>query len=164
MLILKRTWGFPWWHSGWEFACQCRGHGFDPWPRKIPHVAEQLSPPVTATEPALWNPWATTPEPMCCSCWSPHTWSLCAPQWEKPPSEKTAHCSRVAPAHATRDRPHKATQIQCSQKRGMKSTIIQVKKAHGILHICASIKVGYGIKMRWSVRYLFHSKDSHLWS
>ena len=24
-------------------ACQCRGHGFDPWSRKIPHAMEQLS-------------------------------------------------------------------------------------------------------------------------
>ena len=23
--------GLPWWRSGWESACQCRGHGFEPW-------------------------------------------------------------------------------------------------------------------------------------
>ena len=34
-------------------ACQCRGHGFDPWSGKIPHAAEQLSPGTTTTEPAL---------------------------------------------------------------------------------------------------------------
>ena len=34
----------PWWSSGWESTCQCRGHGFDPWPGKIPHATEQLSP------------------------------------------------------------------------------------------------------------------------
>ena len=45
--------GLPWWHSGWESACQCRGQGFDPWSRKIPHPAEQLSPCTTTTEPAL---------------------------------------------------------------------------------------------------------------
>ena len=22
--------GLPWWSRGWEFACQCRGCGFDP--------------------------------------------------------------------------------------------------------------------------------------
>ena len=22
--------GLPWWRSGWESACQCRGHGFEP--------------------------------------------------------------------------------------------------------------------------------------
>ena len=30
-----------------------RGHGFEPWPRKIPNAAEQLSPCTTTTEPAL---------------------------------------------------------------------------------------------------------------
>ena len=34
-------------------ACQCRGHGFNPWSGKIPHTAEQLSPCATTTEPAL---------------------------------------------------------------------------------------------------------------
>ena len=29
------------------------GHGFDPWSRKIPHAAEQLSLCATTTEPAL---------------------------------------------------------------------------------------------------------------
>ena len=29
------------------------GHGFEPWSRKIPHAAEQLSPCTTTTEPAF---------------------------------------------------------------------------------------------------------------
>ena len=36
--------GLPWWRSGWESACQCRGHGLEPWSGKIPHAAEQLGP------------------------------------------------------------------------------------------------------------------------
>ena len=36
--------GLPWWCSGSESACQCRGHGFEPWSGKIPHAAEQLGP------------------------------------------------------------------------------------------------------------------------
>ena len=36
--------GLPWWRSGCESACQCRGHGFEPWPGKIPHAVEQLGP------------------------------------------------------------------------------------------------------------------------
>ena len=44
------TFGLPWWHSGWESSGQCRGHGFEPWSRKIPHAAEQLSPCATAAE------------------------------------------------------------------------------------------------------------------
>ena len=49
---LKGNTGRPWWHSGWESACQCRGHGFEPWSGKIPHAAEQLGPWATITEPA----------------------------------------------------------------------------------------------------------------
>ena len=45
--------GLPWWRSGKEPACQCRGHGFKPWSRKIPHAAEQLSLCTTTTKPAL---------------------------------------------------------------------------------------------------------------
>ena len=49
----KRERGLPWWRSGGESTCQCRGHGFEPWSGKIPHAAEQLSPCATTTEPAL---------------------------------------------------------------------------------------------------------------
>ena len=48
--------GLPWWHSGWESACQCRGHGFEPWSGKIPHAAERLGPRATTTEPARLEP------------------------------------------------------------------------------------------------------------
>ena len=41
---IKTAWGLPWWRSGRESACQCRGHGFEPWSGKIPHAAEQLGP------------------------------------------------------------------------------------------------------------------------
>ena len=47
---LKMSVGLPWWRSGWESACQCRGHGFKPWSGRIPHVAEQLGPWATTTE------------------------------------------------------------------------------------------------------------------
>ena len=43
----------PWWWSGCESTCQCRGHGFKPWSGRIPRAAEQLSPRATTTEPAL---------------------------------------------------------------------------------------------------------------
>ena len=48
--------GLPWWRSGWESACQCRGHRFEPWSGKIPHAAEQLGPWATSTEPARLEP------------------------------------------------------------------------------------------------------------
>ena len=48
--------GLPWWLSGWESACQCRGHGFEPWSGKIPHAAERLGPWATTAEPARLEP------------------------------------------------------------------------------------------------------------
>ena len=48
--------GLPWWRGGWESACQCRGHGFEPWSGKIPHAAEQLGPWDTTTESARLEP------------------------------------------------------------------------------------------------------------
>ena len=48
--------GLPLWRSGWESACQCRGHGFEPWSGKIPHAAEQLGPWAIITEPACLEP------------------------------------------------------------------------------------------------------------
>ena len=65
LLILRKTLkpltkmsipGLPWWCSGWESACQCRGHGFEPWSGKIPHAAEQLGPWATISEPACLEP------------------------------------------------------------------------------------------------------------
>ena len=48
--------GLPWWRSGWESVCQCRGYGFEPWSGKIPHAAEQLGPWATIAEPARLEP------------------------------------------------------------------------------------------------------------
>ena len=54
--------GLPWWRSGYESPCQCRGLGFDPWSGKIPLAPEQLSPCATTTAPVLLSPHATTTE------------------------------------------------------------------------------------------------------
>ena len=66
LLLCKRPYfkGPPWWLSGKESACQCRRHQFNPWPRKIPHVAEQLNSCTTTMELVLESPGATTTEPM----------------------------------------------------------------------------------------------------
>ena len=55
-LIQKIVLGLPWWRSGWESACRCRGHGFEPWSGKIPHATGQLGPWATITEPACLEP------------------------------------------------------------------------------------------------------------
>ena len=46
----KQSSEFCRWSSGEESSCQCRGHRFDPWSRKIPHASKQLSPCATAVE------------------------------------------------------------------------------------------------------------------
>ena len=56
------NWGLPRWHSGWESACQCRGHRLEPWSGKIPHAAEQLGPWATTTEPVHLEPVLPTRE------------------------------------------------------------------------------------------------------
>ena len=48
--------GLPWWRSGWESACQCRGHGVEPWSGRIPRAVEQLGPWATIAEPARLEP------------------------------------------------------------------------------------------------------------
>ena len=55
-LCQKRLQGLPWWRSGWESACYCRGHGFEPWSGRIPHATEQLGPWATITEPVHLEP------------------------------------------------------------------------------------------------------------
>ena len=50
---INKIFGLPWWRSGWESTCQCRGHGFEPWPGRIPYAAEQLGPCATTAEPVL---------------------------------------------------------------------------------------------------------------
>ena len=73
LLHLKHVLGLPWWRSGWESACQCRGHGFEPWSGKIPHAAEQLGPCATTTEPACLEPVPRNKRPR--------QWEACAPRW-----------------------------------------------------------------------------------
>ena len=86
--------GLPWWSSGWESACQCRGHRFDPWSRKIPYASGQLS------------PWATTTE-----AWVP----------KNPRSATRSHCSEK-PAPQLESSPH-SLQVEkvCMQQRRLRA-------------------------------------------
>ena len=124
VLLRSRFQGLPWWRNGQESACQCRGHGFEPWSRKIPHVTEQLSLCATTTEPVLWSPRATTTEPARHNYYSP-----CAPgpalrnkrshRKEKNAhhNEKNAHHNEEQPPFTTtRESPHTAMKTQYSQK------------------------------------------------
>ena len=89
--------GLPWWRSGWESACQCRGHGFGPWSGKIPHAAEQLSPWATTTEPACLEP--VLRNGRGCDSERPahrdEEWPPLATTGESPPTEtKTQHSQK----------------------------------------------------------------------
>ena len=89
--------GLPWWHSGWESACQCRGYGFQPWSGKIPHAAEQLGPWATIAEPARLEPVLRNKR--------------------GPSSERPAHRDEEwPPLAATRESPRTETKTQHSHK------------------------------------------------
>ena len=93
----KLDWGLPWWRSGWESACQCRGHGFEPWSGKIPHAMEQL------------GLWAATTEPV--------RLELVLRNKRGRDSERPAHRDEEwPPLAATRESPRTETKTQHSQK------------------------------------------------
>ena len=89
--------GLPWWRSGWESACQCRGHRFMPWSRNIPHAAEQLGPWATTTEPARLEP-------------------VLRNKRGRDSERPTHHDEEWSPLAATRESPHTETKTQHSQK------------------------------------------------
>ena len=89
--------GLPWWRSGWESACQCRGHGFKPWSGKFPHAAEQLGPWATITAPARLEPVLRNKRGR--------------------DSERPVHCDEEwPPLAATRESPRTETKTQHRQK------------------------------------------------
>ena len=53
--IKKLSQGLPWWSSGWESVCRCRGHGFSSCFGGIPHAVWQLSPWGASTDPGGHN-------------------------------------------------------------------------------------------------------------
>ena len=90
--------------SGWESNRQCRGHGFDPWSRKIPPATEQLS-----HVPQLLSPHATTTEAFetrACAQQQEKLlqWKGCALQW------------RVTPTHHNRRKPMQSNEDQVQPK------------------------------------------------
>ena len=99
----NRQLGLPWWRSGWESACQCRGHGFEPWSGKIPHASEQLGPWATTTEPERLEPVLRNKRGR--------------------DSERPTHRDEEwPPLAATRESPHTETKTQHSQKKQTKQT------------------------------------------
>ena len=95
--LKNRQRGLPWWRSGWESACQCRGHGFEPWSGRILHAAEQL------------GPWATIAEP---ACLEPVLRNERGRDSERP----THRDEEWPPLATTRESPHTETKTQHSHK------------------------------------------------
>ena len=95
-LIKKNCLGIPWWSSGWESACQCRGHRFNPWSGKIPHATEQQSLWATITEACLPR--------------------VCAPQQEKPRQWEARTLLQALTPTQQLEKVLAAIEIQCSQK------------------------------------------------
>ena len=110
-IITPQKWntGLPWWRSGWESACQCRGHGFEPWSGRIPHATEQLGPWATVTEPARLEPMLRNRRG--------HS------------GERPAHCDEERPPlAATRESPRTETKTQHSQKNKIINKLKKKKK------------------------------------
>ena len=69
--------GLPRWLIGKEYTSQCRRHEFDPWSRKTPHAAEQLSPGTTTAEPVLPSRGPPLPSPRATATEACERWSQC---------------------------------------------------------------------------------------
>ena len=105
----KMRLGLPWWFSGKESACQCRGRGFHPQSGKILHAAGQLSPCATTIESEFWSPQTATEAHMLQSpC--PATREATAM------SSPYAATREQPPVTTTRESPRAATKTQCKQK------------------------------------------------
>ena len=101
--------GLPWWHSEYVSTCpfQCRGHGFDPWSRKIPHTTEQLSRGATTTEPAHSRAHKLQLLSLCATDPEAHTPRAYAPQQEEPlQGEGHAPQGRVWSTHPQLEKGH----------------------------------------------------------
>ena len=86
-------------------ACQCRKHEFNPWPRKIPHASEQLSPRTTLLKLSS-RAGGETAEPRSHNYGSPCTLEPVLCNKRNHGNEKTSHLNwRVAPACHTREEP-----------------------------------------------------------
>ena len=97
--------GLPWWLSGKESTCQCKGHRFNRCSRKIPHALRQLIPDATTIKPVLQSPRASTTEVCLPQSLCPATReatavrSLCTTTREQPPPtttrEKSPHAVKT---------------------------------------------------------------------
>ena len=97
--------GLPWWFSGKESTCQCRGPWFDSWSGEISCFLEQLS-LCTTTEPMLYSPHAATTEASVPYALS----SALQSEAHSPQLDSSPHSLQLQKAHA-------ATKTQHSQNK-----------------------------------------------
>ena len=126
----KLTIGLPWWRSGWESACQCRGHGFEPWSGKIPHAAEQLDPRATTTEPAHLEPVLPTREATIVR--GPRTAMKSGPRL--PQLEKALAQKRRPNTAKNKLKKKKKLTIAKEKFNGDRNCFTMVRESCGILH------------------------------
>ena len=95
--------GLPWWRSGWESACQCRGHGFEPWSGRS-HVP--------------WSNWAPAPQLLTLrsGAHEPQALSRCATTAEARAPGACALRQERPPLPAAGGGLRAAMKTQCSQK------------------------------------------------
>ena len=93
-VFLKNKERSPWWLSVQESTCQCRRHPDqetpDPWSRKIPHAADQLSSWATTIESVLQSQGTKTTEAHA-------SYSLCLGNKRGHIRGKSEHCNKSRP-------------------------------------------------------------------
>ena len=106
----SETLGLPWWPNSKESPCQCRGHRFDPWSRRIPRATRQLRPCPTNAE-------ARVPQSPCCAARqvaardarAPHLQGSPAHSDQRALTRSTAHSAQTPAHHTSRAAPLTAT-------------------------------------------------------
>ena len=103
-IILCWEMRLPWWFTGWESDCQCRGYRFDPWSGKIPRVIGQQA--------KGHNYWACVLHLLKSA--HPRAWAL--QQRESMAMKNLCMTTERNPTRSTRESPRAATKTQHSQK------------------------------------------------
>ena len=148
----KTTWGLPWWRSGWESACQCKG-------TRVRALVWEDPTCRRATWPVSHNYWAFAS-------------GACAPNKRGHDSERPVHRDEAWPPLATtRESPCTETKTQHSQKKKKKKRCFlkkqkkQTEKLRGTsltdqwLRLCISTAGGTGSIPDWRTKIL-HSMQS----
>ena len=118
--------GLPQWASGWGATCQVRGHGFSPWPRKIPDAA--ANPCTTATEPVF------------------QSHGLQQEKRHKKPTpqrENSPHCTQLEKDFTQQRRPSTAKSKQVKNFKTIQHT--QLKQQHIYIYIFVSVQFSLSV-------------------